>query len=315
MFIIRHIRSFLIAALGITLAAVLALSIFGVSLGIDFTGGALTEVAYEVRPEKVAVEEALDAFDLGGYSVRGSQDDAGADAYIVRTRSLAEDERRAIAVALEALGEGGTVTRFTSIGPVIGEELKDKAVWAIGLVALVIVLYVAFTFRGVTKPVRSWAYGLITILVLAHDVLIPTAVFGVLGYVAGAELDVLFVMAILAVLGYSVNDTIVVFDRVRENLAANKAAEKDEPFAEVVGRSLEQTFTRSINTSFTTLLALLALYIVGGAVTENFALVLMIGVVAGTYSSLFIAPPLLVTIERWQRNRTPKEEEEVSAAL
>lgn len=316
MFIIRHIRTFLILAGGITLAAVIALIVFGLPLGIDFTGGSLTEVSYTERPAKEVVEEALTPIPLGGYSLREATTDAGEEAFILRTRDLTDAERQEVSAALTSLGEGGEVDRFTSIGPVIGEELKDKAGWAVGLVALVIVLYVAFTFRGVRRPVRSWVYGLIVILVLLHDVLVPTALFGVLGHVAGAEVDVLFVMAILAVLGYSVNDTIVVFDRVRENLKLNEAAQADapeagrtlevEPFAETVGRSVSQTFTRSINTSFTTLLALVALYVIGGAATQNFALVLIAGVVAGTYSSLFIAPPLLVALERWQQRKASK---------
>jgi len=315
MFITRYTTPFLILALGIVLASCAALAAFGVTFGIDFTGGALTEVSYETRPAKVEVEEVLNPRDLGGYSLRESVDGEGRGAYILRTRHLTEDERQDIAGVLTA--GGGEITRYTSIGPVIGEELRSKAVWAVGLVALIIVLYVALVFRGVTKPVRSWVYGLITVLVLAHDVLVPTALFGVLGYFAGAEVDVLFVMAILAVLGYSVNDTIVVFDRVRENLKleSERAAALVEagdpytpvPFAELVGQSLSQTFARSINTSLTTLLALVALYIVGGTVTENFALVLIAGVVAGTYSSLFFAPPLLVAIERWQRARVKED--------
>lgn len=303
MFITRYAKQFLIAALGITIASILALGFFGVTLGIDFTGGSLTEVAYEERPDRQQVEEALSAFDLGGFSVRESVNESGEDVFILRTRDLSEPERIAVGEALVGLGAGGEVSRFTSIGPIIGDELRSKAAWAIGLVALIVVLYVAFAFRSVTGPVRSHFYGLITIVVLAHDVLVPTAVFGVLGYLAGAEVDVLFVMAILAVLGYSVNDTIVVFDRVRENLVRNKEEERDEPFADTVGRSVSQTFERSINTSLTTLLALGALFIIGSSVTQYFALVLIVGVIAGTYSSLFIASPLLILLERRLRTR------------
>jgi preprotein translocase subunit SecF len=206
-----------------------------------------------------------------------------------------------------ASGEDGSLTRFTSIGPVIGEELKDKAVWAVGAVVIIIVLYVAFAFRGVSYPVGSWTYGGITILALAHDVLVPAALMAILGYTMGAEIDVLFVMAMLAVLGYSVNDTIVVFDRVRENIIKyrqEKKVKKDgqetveylftKPFEVIVGQSVGETLLRSINTSLTTLLALLALYFLGGDVTKNFALVLIAGIIAGTYSSICIANPLLI---------------------
>ena len=205
----------------------------------------------------------------------------------------------------------------------IGEELKQKAVWAVSAVALVIVLYVAFVFRRVSKPVGSWVYGGITILVLLHDVLVPTALIAVLGYFLGLEADVLFVMALLAVLGYSVNDTIVVFDRVRENLMwyrdekekiiKEAGVERTEvtytltrPFEKIVGESVRQTMGRSINTSLTTLIALTALYLLGGDVTKTFALVLIAGVIAGTYSSIAIANPLLIAIANRQARKQGK---------
>lgn len=295
--------------------AVSALILFslGLRLGIDFTGGSLTEVSYDERLEKPALEARLDELSLGGYSLRETITDTGREGYVLRTRDLTEDERQIVEAVL-IVGSNGEVERFTSIGPVIGEELKEKAQWAIAGVVLIIVLYVAFAFRGVGKPVSSWVYGGITILALIHDVLVPAAAMSLLGYFLGAEVDVLFVMALLAVLGYSVNDTIVVFDRVRENLVRyrqeKKITEKDEygqkvekidyvltkPFDEIVGQSVSQTILRSINTSVTTFLALSALYFLGGSVTQTFALILMVGVVAGTYSSIFLANPLLVYV-------------------
>ena len=293
----------------------------GLNLGIDFTGGALTEVSYEVRPDKAALESELSAFDLGGFSLRETADEAGRDGYLLRTRDLAETERIGVSEVMVSAGEGGEVTRFTSIGPVIGQELKDKAKWAIGGVILIIIIYVSFAFLGVGKPVGSWVYGGITIFALIHDVLVPTAFMSLLGYMAGVEVDVLFVMALLAVLGYSVNDTIVVFDRVRENLLKYRQEKKKKvkdqygqpqeeieyvftkPFADIVGESVDQTILRSINTSVTTLLALSALYFLGGDVTANFALILIVGVLAGTYSSIALASPLLV----WYANRNEQK--------
>lgn len=307
MFIIEKTKLFLWIAVGIVVVTIALLVTLGLRLGIDFTGGSLTEVSYQERPEKSQLEESLAVLELGGISLRETAEEDGNEGYILRTRDLTESERQAVEQVMLESGAGGEIARFTSIGPVIGEELKSKAVWAIGLVVIIIVLYVAFAFRGVSKPVKSWVYGLITILALAHDVLVPTALFGLLGALFGAEVDVLFVMAILAVLGYSVNDTIVVFDRVRENLTRNEEKGKHVPFPEVVGLSLGQTFTRSINTSVTTLLALLALYFLGGEITQNFALVLIAGVIAGTYSSLFIASPLLVAIESWQKKGKKKK--------
>ena len=298
MFITRYTKQLLIVAAliyAVTLGTVIA---FGIPLGIDFTGGALTEVSYDERPEKEVLESQLATLELGGYSLRGTTEADGREGYILRTRELSESERQTLTGILTSEGTGGTIGRFTSIGPVIGEE-------------------------RVSKPVGSWVYGGITILVLLHDVLVPTALIAVLGYFLGLEADVLFVMALLAVLGYSVNDTIVVFDRVRENLMwyrdekekiiKEAGVERTEvtytltrPFEKIVGESVRQTMGRSINTSLTTLIALTALYLLGGDVTKTFALVLIAGVIAGTYSSIAIANPLLIAIANRQARKQGK---------
>lgn len=314
MIFVTYRNVFLGIAVVVVTVAIGIIAFFGLNLGIDFTGGSLTEVSYSQVPDKEVLSTELDQLGLGGYSLRGTVDDTGRDGYILRTRDLTEDERVSLEKTVTLEGEGATVTRFTSIGPVIGQELKDKAVWAIIAVSLVIILYVAFAFAGVSYPVGSWVYGGITILALLHDVLVPAAVMALLGYFVGLEADVLFIMALLAVLGYSVNDTIVVFDRVRENLVRYRQEKKtkvvgtdglereeityilQKPFSEIVGMSVSQTLVRSINTSITTLIALSALYFVGGEVTRTFALVLMSGVIAGTYSSICIANPLLVFV-------------------
>ncbi|MCA9356768.1 protein translocase subunit SecF [Candidatus Nomurabacteria bacterium] len=318
MFAITYRKIFLLIAAFIMVGSVVIVGVLGLKLGIDFTGGSLTEVSYQVAPEKDQVESAVaeQNFD-GSSSVRASEDEAGRSAYLIRTQDLTEEQHDALTKSLTSLGEGGEITRFTSIGPVIGQELKDKAVWAIFGVVSVIILYVAFAFSGIGTPVSSWTYGGITIFVLIHDVLVPTALISTLGHFAGVEVDVLFVMAILAVLGYSVNDTIVVFDRVRENLILNRTEKRTKkveagvthetvvynltkPYEEIVGSAVSETMSRSINTSMTTLIALLALYIFGGAATQIFALVMIAGVVAGTYSSICIASPLVVAYAKWQ---------------
>jgi preprotein translocase subunit SecF len=311
---ITHRKIFLGIAVAVVLGSMAIIGTLGLNLGIDFTGGSLTEVSYAERPAKEALTTELDQMGLGGYSLRETLDDEGRDGYILRTRDLSEDERVSVESAVLASGEESSITRFTSIGPVIGQELKDKAVWAIVAVSLIIILYVAIAFAGVSYPVGSWIYGGITILALLHDVIVPTAVMALMGYFLGVEADVLFIMALLAVLGYSVNDTIVVFDRVRENLLRFRQEKKtmvvgtdgmereeityilQKPFSEIVGQSVSQTLMRSINTSVTTLVALTALYFVGGEVTQTFSLVLIVGVLAGTYSSICIANPLLVFI-------------------
>ena len=306
MFVTKYTKQFLIATVAIFAISIGLVVSLGLPLGIDFTGGALTEVSYDVQPEKSTVDASLRELSLGGYSLRASVDETGKDGFILRSRDLSEPERLTVENTLVNAGEGGAITRYTSIGPVIGQELKDKAGWAIGAVVLIIVLYVAFAFRSVPEPVSGWGYGFITILALIHDILVPAAVMSVLGHFMGAEVDVLFIMAILAVLGYSVNDTIVVFDRIRENLFSNKDKSRHEPFGVLVGKSVSQSMARSINTSLTTFIALFALYLFGGDVTKNFALVLMAGVVAGAYSSICIASPLLIKVGEWQKSKGKK---------
>lgn len=294
MFIIKNRKIFFAisgALVGLSLAAV---AFFGIVFGIDFTGGTIIEVEYpDGRPDQSRVETRLDRLDLGAYSLR----DSDAQGFLLRTKDLSEEARAEVMDALSLNGGVRVETlRLNTIGPVIGQELRSKAFVAIAVVVVMIILFVAFAFRKVSEPVSSWKYGLIAIAALVHDIIIPFGVFAVLGYFFGAEVDILFVMALLAILGYSVNDTIVVFDRVRENLRANIEREKKEPFTDTVGRSLEQTFARSINTSLTTLFVLCSLYFLGGDATKNFALVLIAGVLAGTYSSLFFATPLLTVL-------------------
>ncbi len=318
--IIRYRKYFLALALFIVVGAAAVVATFGLKPSLDFTGGSLMEVRYTAVPEKSAIEEVLEQLALGEMSVRQSESEAGAG-YLITTRTLSEAERTTMTDALTALGEGGEVSRFTSVGPVIGSELKDKAVWAIGAVLFLTVCYVAFAFRGIGWPVSSWIYGLITIVVLMHDILVPMAAMSLLGYFVGAEADVLFVTVLLTILGYSVNDTIVIFDRVRDKLREHRIGKERvvnipggmkqtetvytlaKPFPEIVGQAVDETMARSINTSLTVLLALLALYFFGSSVTETFILVLMVGVFAGAYSSIFIANPLLVLYEEWHTNK------------
>ena len=318
MFAITHRKLFLYIALALVLGSISILALFQLRLGIDFTGGSLTEVVYSERPAQSEVEAVLRPLEFGEFSVRASLDEAGRDAFLIRTRDLSEDERATVATRLTEIGSAAEITRFTSIGPVIGAELRSKAGWAILAVISIIVLYVAFAFAGIGTPVSSWTYGGITILVLVHDVLIPTAVMSLLGVFMGAEVDVLFVMALLAVLGYSVNDTIVVFDRVREKLVANRTEERSKreeagvyheevtytltrPYDELVGEAVGETIARSVNTSLTTALAVGALYVLGGTVTQTFSLILLAGILAGTYSSIFIASPLVVAYAKWKK--------------
>lgn len=294
MLIIKYRNVFFALTTALTVAALAMLFVFGLNIGTDFTGGSLVEIRYATeRPSVESLQSTLTEAGLEDVTIRG----AGDDAYIVRAAPLSEEARAALPAAVE----GGNIERLTDVGPSIGTELRTKALIALGLVALCIMLYIAFVFRKVSKPVSSWIYGVITIVTLLHDLAIPLGAFAIFGYLWGAQVDTLFVTAILTVLGYSVHDTIVVFDRTRENLRLNEENKRQEDFELVAGRSIEQTFVRSVNTSMTTLISLGALFFLGPVATQDFALTLIIGVLAGTYSSIAVATPLLVTVAKWQK--------------
>jgi preprotein translocase subunit SecF len=216
-------------------------------------------------------------------------------------RSLTDPEHKKVIEALKISGVEVTEKRFTSIGPLMGKELQAKAWVATFAVILAIMLFIAFAFRKVSNPVSSSKYGYMAVVALIHDVIIPAGALAILGHFYGFEADILFVTALLIILGFSVHDTIVVFDRIRENLK-NKLS---GTFAEIVGRSLEQTFVRSLNTSLTVILVLLMLVVFGPASTFNFSVILLVGITMGTYSSIFLASPLLVVFEEWKRSRLP----------
>ncbi len=298
MFIVHNRKFFYGLSIILIVASLAAFFVWGLKFGIDFKGGSLLEVEYaSERPASEVVLGTLESAGVEGSSVRPT----GEKGYLIRTPFLSPDE---YSVVKGALSQNGTTPfeekRFDSIGPSIGSELQTKSVYAIVLVLLAIVLFIMFAFRKVSKPVASWKYGVTALLALAHDIIIPVGVFAALGHFLGAEVDTLFVTAVLVVLGFSIHDTIVVFDRVRENLRRNTEKNIQEDFELTVGKSITQTIARSINTSLTTVLALSALYIFGPAVTHYFVLALIVGIVAGTYSSIFIASPLLVTLQKLQ---------------
>lgn len=297
MFIIAFRKVFISLALALAFAALVALGVFGLKPSIDFTGGTLIEVSAETA-DRDAIAQAVTGVVEAAPSIRPTD-----DGFIVRTPELAPEQLTVVENNIEALEEGAQVLRVSTVGPTLGNELLRKALIALLLVALGIITFVAIAFWRVSKPVSSWVYGLVTLATLLFDVLMPIGVFVLLGYVLNVEVGALFVVALLTVLGYSVNDTIVVMDRIRENLRRNQEAEKEEAFESVVGRSLTQTYARSINTSLTTILVLLALFFFGGSQTEDFALALLVGVAAGAYSSIFFAAPLLVMISNMGKKK------------
>lgn len=301
MFVVKNrIFFFIFSAVTIVLA-LYAIFSWGLHFGIEYAGGTIVEVAYPIaRPTQDSIQKALEPLALGNFTLQES----GTSSLILKTRYVSETERNAI---MKVFSASSTLKieekRFNAIGPVIGSELKRKAAIAIVLVILCIVLFITFAFRKVSEPVASWKYGIVAILALVHDLIIPAGVYAVLIKFHGAEIDILFTTALLAILGLSINDTIVVFDRIRENLRISGDTRSREGFQEVVGKSLSQTYVRSFNTSFTVILALLALYFIGGESTQNFALTLLSGMIAGTYSSIFLASPFLVVLYNWQAKK------------
>jgi preprotein translocase subunit SecF len=328
--IIEKTKTWYTISSALIILSLASLLIFGLNLGIDFTGGSMLDIEFNEisRPTINEMKVALTDFELSNLKIQPTGD-AG---YIIRMQNITEETHQDIlktlnekfaiieeveniestedvsseAVQVEANGEVEIETvfltdeekvknvitekRFDSIGPVIGEELKEKSIWAMIIVLIAIVLYIAYVFRKVSKPVESWKYGISAIIALAHDVIIIMGVFSVLGYFMHAEIDAFFISALLTILGFSVNDTIVTFDRVRENLHKKQHL----TFKELINTSINETITRSINTSLTTFMVLLSVFIFGGETIRFFVLALILGVLVGTYSSIFIASPLLL---------------------
>jgi preprotein translocase subunit SecF len=291
MFVIKYRKVFIAISAVLVAAGIALVSVFGLNLGIEFTGGSLSEINYpDGRPEVALINDALINQEYDFVTVLPTEENG----IFIKSRDLSEEERVGIFETLTLGGEYQIEEKsFTSIGPSLGKELARKATWALIIVALAIILFVAYAFRHVSKPVSSWRYGLIAVIALIHDVVLTSGVFVIISQVTGATADSLLVVALLTVLGLSVNDTIVVFDRVRENLREKKG----DTFAETVGQSLKQTVARSINTSVSTIIVLVALVIFGPDSTKMFALTLAFGMLFGTYSSIFLASPLLVLMQ------------------
>lgn len=288
----KNLKYFFIVPAALVVLSLAALGMWGLKPGIELAGGSLLEVRYpDGRPTVEQVQASLAPLGLGQVRVQP----AGDMGYILRQRDMTTEEKESL---VRALGAQRVVeeVEYTSIGPSIGAELMQKGWIAIALVSLLTILFIAFAFRQATPS--PWKYGLVAIATLLHDILIPMGLFSYLGQYHGAEVDALFIVALLTILGISINDTIVIFDRIRENLRLNEEHHKREDFEDTVWRSIRQTLTRSINTSVTVIIVLLALYFLGPAATKDFALVLTVGMIAGTYSSIFLASPLLVA---WQR--------------
>jgi preprotein translocase subunit SecF len=290
---LKYKKIYFIFSTILILASFCFLIVFGLKPGIDFTGGSILEIEYtEERPSNQEIKETLSDLDLYFPVLVQPTEEKGV---ILKMKDISEDTHQEI---LEKLKENRELEerRFESIGPVIGQELKEKTKIVIVLSLLAIVLYIAWAFRKISQPIPSWQYGVASLLALFHDVLIPIGIFSALGKFYGVQITIPVITALLAVLGYSINNTVVVFDRIRENLFKQAGT-----YQEIVNNSLNQTLTRSINTSLTTLFVLVAIFFLGGETLKYFALALILGIIAGTYSSMFLASPILVTWLRWRK--------------
>lgn len=275
------------------LGSLICLGVFGLKLGIDFTGGSILEIDYRTeRPQNQVIRESLAGLDLGEISIQPS-DEKGV---ILRMKDIPEDIHQQVLEKLKATGDFEE-KRFESIGPVIGRELKEKIKVIIILSLLAMLLYIAVAFKSVSKPVSSWQYGIASMGMLSHDVLIPLGILALLGKLYGAQLTIPVVSALLIIVGYAINNVVVVYDRMRENILRGRGLD----FNEITDNAINQTLTRQLNTSLTTLFPLIAIFLLGGETLKYFALTLILGITAGTYSSIFLAGPILVVWLNWHR--------------
>ena len=284
---------------GILVAAtIVSLFVFGLKFGIEFVGGSTMEVQFQnQRLSNEEITNTLSTFDLGDITVQPT----GANSAILQFKGVDEATHQQILSAINTLSPVQEKS-FQYIGPSVGQELRNKTELAIVLALLAITLYIAFTFRKVSRPVSSWKYGITSLIALFHDILIPIGVFSVLGHFYNIEITVPIIAALLTVLGFSVHDTIVIFDRIRENILRRGMGE----FEDTVNWSITQTLGRSLSTVFSTLIVLIAIYFFGGETLKYFSLALIIGITSGAYSSIFIASPLLVTWYKWSAGREAK---------
>jgi len=302
--------------------SLIVFAVWGLNLGIDFTGGSLLEVKFnKTAPAVGQVQTALADLNLKGLTIQPTDQNG----LILRFQDTSEDthqrvigqlrelaggagippannlqieggDQAKVSVQTESTASGLEELRYESVGPSIGQELKRNAVYSIIIILFAIVIYVSWAFRRVSRPVASWKYGLAGVVALFHDVIIVNGLFVILGKFYQIEINTPFVAALLTVFGYSIADTIVVFDRIRENLPKSH-----EDFEDTINTSINQTLRRSVNTSLTVMLTLLAVVLFGGDSIRYFALALLAGIFFGTYSSIFLASPLLVVFNKWQK--------------
>jgi len=285
---LKHTKKYFAISGIFILIGIGSLIAFGLDLGIDFTGGSLLEIRYEKKiPSNELIESAFQNAGIDTHLMQVSDNNS----ILFRFKDIDEKTHQSLVSGLIINQYPGIELRFDSIGPVIGNELKTRSFQVLAMALIAIVLFVAWAFRKASRFVSSWRFGLIALITLFHDVIITIGLFALISnFTLHATIGVPFIAALLTILGYSVNDTIIIFDRIREHLTD---AKRHYDMKQLINKSLRETITRSINTSATTILVLLAIFFFGGITTQYFVLTLIIGITIGTYSSLFIASPLI----------------------
>lgn len=301
--IIGRRRIWYLISLILILPGVVAIFVWGLKAGIDFKGGTLLEIQYNSPVSKEQIGEAIGNADIKTYTIQES-----GETYIIRTDTLNQEAQNKLTDSLAKAGEYKQ-NRLETVGPTVSNDLKKKAVIAVIIASLAIIIYISIAFRKVPKPASSWRFGVCAVLALVHDLLFVTGLFAIVGHFFGYEVDSLFITALLTIMGFSVHDTIVVFDRIRENLRKSPSIN----FETNVNNSILQTLNRSLNTSFTVLIVLLALYLLGGETLKPFMFALLVGIAIGTYSSIFNASPLLVSWQLWSMRRIARGKEKLAS--
>ena len=285
----------------VIIPGLISLFLFGLKPSIDFTGGSKIEYQISNTKNQITDKEINDI--VKSQKIRVDSIKRTDKNFTIRTESINQNQKNKISESLNKIDSKITEKSFDTVGPTIGRETEVNAFKAVVIASLAIMAYIAFAFRKVSKPVASWKFGVCAILALLHDVLVVVGIFSLFGHFLKVEVDSLFITALLTVMGFSVHDTIVVFDRIRENLSKNYSAS----FEEVVNNSLLETLNRSLNTSFTVIIVLFSLLLFGGESIRWFVAALLIGIISGTYSSIFNASQLLVVWNEWdKRNKKTK---------
>ena len=294
--IIGRRRIWYLISLILILPGVVALFVWGLKTGIDFKGGTLVEIQFSQSVDKDKISQSITESGINPFILQTS-----GEAYIIKTDVLSSESQTKLSENLAKIGEYQQ-NRLETVGPTVSSDLKRKAIIAVILASLAIILYIAIAFRKVPKPASSWRFGVCAIIALTHDLLFVAGLFAILGHFFDFEIDTLFITALLTIMGFSVHDTIVVFDRIRENLRKSPS----NSFEVNVNNSILQTVNRSLNTSFTVLIVLLSMYFLGGETLKPFILALLVGIAIGTYSSIFNASPLLVSWQLWSLRRASR---------